>query len=354
MVLWIRAAICRRKLEKCPTIRPFEALIAAAAARLALAWEAESMNATGRLGIGLAAVGRPAYINVGRTQELPEDRGVEQMRHATWSLLDSAYAAGIRWVDTARSYGRAEEFLGEWLAARMPDDLTISSKWGYTYVGDWRIDAPVHEVKEHSADRYRAQYAETRALLGDRLSVYQVHSLTQESPLFDDAGLQETLAEATAQGVRVGFSTSGPGQADTIRRALELEVSGKRLFSTVQSTWNLLETSAEAALEEAHTAGLHVLLKEVLANGRLAVRPPSALAAMASEKDTTADALALAAALSRPWADTVLIGAVSPGQLETNLAATRVSLSEQEADLLARLSIAPDRYWRERSVLPWD
>ena len=218
------------------------------------------MNAAERLGIGLAAVGRPAYINVGRAEELPQDRGVEQMRHATWSLLDGAYAAGIRWVDTARSYGRAEEFLGEWLAARVPDDLTISSKWGYTYVGDWRIDAPVHEVKEHTADRYRAQYAETRALLGDRLSVYQVHSLTPDSLLFDDAGLQETLAEAAAEGVRVGFSTSGPRQADTIRRALQLEVSGSRLFSTVQSTWNLLETSAGAALEEAHAAGLHAAL----------------------------------------------------------------------------------------------
>ncbi|WP_225991389.1 aldo/keto reductase [Actinomadura montaniterrae] len=317
------------------------------------AWEAENMNATGRLGIGLAAVGRPAYINVGRTEELPEERSVEQMRDATWSLLDGAYAAGIRWVDTARSYGRAEEFLGEWLSARMPRGLTVSSKWGYTYVGDWRLDAPAHEVKEHSLDRYRAQYTETRALLGDRLSVYQVHSLTEDSPLFEDVGLQKALAEATAQGVRVGFSTSGPGQAGTIRRAMRLEVSGRRLFSTVQSTWNLLETSAEAALEETHAAGLHVLLKEVLANGRLAVRPPRALAAMASDKGTSADALALAAALSRPWADTVLIGAVTPGQMEANLAATHLSLNERESDTLAGLGVAPELYWRERSELRW-
>ncbi|MWA02250.1 aldo/keto reductase [Actinomadura sp. LD22] len=311
------------------------------------------MNAIGRLGIGLAAVGRPAYINVGRAEELPEARGVKQMRRATWSLLDDAYATGIRWVDTARSYGRAEEFLGEWLTTRKPDGLTISSKWGYTYVGGWRLDAPVHEVKEHSPDRYRAQYTETRALLGDRLSVYQVHSLTEDSPLFDDVGLQEALAEAAAQGVRVGFSTSGPGQAGTIRRAMRLEVSGRRLFSTVQSTWNLLDTSAGPALEEAHAAGLHVLLKEVLANGRLAVSPPPALAAMAAEKNTGADALSLAAALSRPWADTVLIGAVSPGQLQANLAATDLPLDEREFEVLAGLSVAPERYWRERSELPW-
>ncbi|WP_173100675.1 aldo/keto reductase [Actinomadura verrucosospora] len=311
------------------------------------------MDVTERLGIGLAAVGRPAYINVGRTVELPADRGVDQMRDATWALLDGAYAAGIRWVDTARSYGRAEEFLGEWLAERMPAGLTISSKWGYTYVGDWRLDAPVHEVKEHSLVRYRGQWEETRALLGDRLSVYQVHSLTVDSPLFNDVQLQEALAEAAAQGVRVGFSTSGPEQAATIRRAMGLEVSGTRLFSTVQSTWNILETSAGAALAEAHAAGLHVLLKEVLANGRLAVRPPNALADMASDQGIGTDALALAAALSRPWADTVLIGAVSPSQLEANLAAARVSLDDQEQDVLAALSVTPERYWRERSELRW-
>ncbi|GAA2124132.1 aldo/keto reductase [Actinomadura napierensis] len=311
------------------------------------------MSAIRRLGIGLAAVGRPAYINVGRTEELPSERGVEQLRDATWRVLDGAYAAGIRWVDTARSYGRAEEFLSEWLATRTPDGLTVSSKWGYTYVGEWKTDAPVHEVKDHGLDRYRAQYEETRALLGDHLSVYQVHSLTEESPLFHDVRLQAALAEAADGGVRVGFSTSGPQQAETIRRAMLLEVSGRRLFSTVQSTWNLLERSAEPALEEAHRAGLHVLLKEVLANGRLAVRPPNALRAMAAEECVGADALALAAALSRPWADTVLIGAVSPGQLQANLAATRISLDERQLDLLAGLRIAPERYWQERSELPW-
>ncbi|URN01882.1 aldo/keto reductase [Actinomadura madurae] len=311
------------------------------------------MNAVHRLGLGLAALGRPAYINVGRLQELPPGRTVEQMREATWNVLDAAYAAGIRWVDAARSYGRAEEFLGGWLTARDPAEVTVSSKWGYAYVGGWKTDAPVHEVKEHTLGRYRAQYAETRDLLGEHLSVYQVHSLTHESPLFQDVALQEAMAELTAEGVRVGFSTSGPKQAETIRRALALEVSGQRLFSTVQSTWNILETSAEDALRDAHDAGLHVLLKEVLANGRLAVEPPVEVRELASKKDVRPDALALAAALSRPWAGTVLIGAVSPAQLEANLAATDVSLDGGDLELLDGLNVPPGRYWAERGALPW-
>lgn len=311
------------------------------------------MNAVDRLGLGLAALGRPAYINVGRLQELPPGRSVEMMRKATWNVLDAAYAAGIRWVDAARSYGRAEEFLGGWLAARAPAGVSVSSKWGYAYVGEWKTDAPVHEVKEHTLDRYRAQYAETRELLGEHLSVYQVHSLTEESSLFQDVALQEAMAELTAEGVRVGFSTSGPRQGDTIRRAMALEVSGQRLFSTVQSTWNILETSAEGALREAHDAGLHVLLKEVLANGRLAVEPPVEARNLASKKDVRPDALALAAALSRPWADTILIGAVSPVQFRANRAATDVSLDEGDLEMLDGSSIPPERYWSERSALPW-
>ncbi|WP_243719033.1 aldo/keto reductase [Actinomadura sp. 7K534] len=311
------------------------------------------MNAIQRLGLGLAALGRPAYINVGRADDLPHDRSVEAMREATWEVLDAAYTAGIRWVDAARSYGRAEEFLGGWLAERMPEDVTVSSKWGYTYVGDWRTDAPVHEVKEHLLERYRVQYEETRGFLDGYLSVYQVHSLTEDSPLFRDVRLQEALAEAAAEGVRVGFSTSGPRQRDTIRRALELQVGGQRLFSTVQSTWNVLEPSAGDALRDAHDEGLHVLLKEVLANGRLAVRPPEAVQRIASGKGVQPDALALAAALSRVWADTILIGAVSTAQLASNLAATEVVLDGDELEILSGLGVPPERYWAERSALPW-
>ncbi|TYK42806.1 aldo/keto reductase [Actinomadura decatromicini] len=311
------------------------------------------MNAIQRLGIGLAALGRPAYINVGRAAALPNSRSVPQMCDATWNVLDAAYAAGIRWVDAARSYGRAEEFLGGWLSARAPDGVTVSSKWGYTYVGEWKMDAPVHEVKEHSLERYQAQYKETRAFLNGHLSVYQVHSLTEDSPLFEDTRLQGALAEAAAEGVRVGFSTSGPGQRDTIRRAVALEVSGQRLFSTVQSTWNVLEPSAEDALRDAHDAGLHVLLKEVLANGRLATRPPETVRSVASQKGVGPDAVALAAALARPWAGTVLIGAVSPAQLQANLSAAQVALDEEDLALMDDLSVPPDVYWAERSELPW-
>lgn len=304
-----------------------------------------------RLGLGLAALGRPAYINLGREGELPASRTVAAMRAATWEVLDAAYDSGIRWVDAARSYGRAEEFLAAWLAARGHRDVTVSSKWGYAYVGDWRTDADVHEVKEHSLPRFRGQLAETRKLLGDQVRLYQVHSLTADSPLFEDAALQHALAATAAEGLRMGFSTSGPAQPETVRRALALEVDGVRLFSAVQSTWNPLEPSAGDALREAHDAGLHVLVKEALANGRLAVRPPPQLARLAERNGVGPDAVALAAALAQPWADTVLIGPAGVAQLDSNLAAVRISIA---AESLAGLAVPPARYWSDRAALPWN
>jgi aryl-alcohol dehydrogenase-like predicted oxidoreductase len=319
-----------------------------------------TINRLSRLGLGLAALGRPAYINVGREGQLPEERTIEAMRQATHDVLDAAYEAGIRWVDAARSYGRAEEFLAGWLADRGHDDVTVSSKWGYAYVGEWRTDIDVHEVKEHTLSQFRRQLAETRGLLGDRVRLYQVHSLTADSSLFDDLALQDALAEPMAAGLRMGLSTSGPAQAETVLRALDLEVDGRRLFTSVQSTWNVLEPSVEDALRQAHDEGLRVMVKEALANGRLAVRPPEPVARLAERHRIGPDAVALAAALNRPWADTVLIGAASVTQLRSNLAAAALDLGalsdpDDEADLaeFADLAFPPDQYWNDRAALPW-
>ena len=306
-----------------------------------------------RIALGLAALGRPAYINLGRVGELPPARDVESMRAVTFAVLDDAYTAGIRHVDVARSYGRSEEFLADWLADRGHPDVVVSSKWGYAYVGEWRIDADVHEIKEHSAPRFAAQWAETLALLGDRVTLYQVHSLTVDSPLFTDQPLVEALAELAATGVTVGFSTSGPAQADAITRAFELEVAGQPVFGAVQSTWNLLETAAGPALATAHAAGKRVLVKETLANGRLAVEAPDVVAEIAAAHGVGPDAVAVAAVLGNEWADTAVLGPASPAQLAANLQAMTVSLSTAEDAALAALAENPGEYWQRRSSLGW-
>src|ERR1700693_2459969 len=302
-----------------------------------------------RIGLGLAALGRPAYITSGREEDLP-DRSVAGLRTRTFSMLDAAYAAGIRYVDTARSYGRAEESLAGWLAERGHADVIVGSKWGYRYTGGWRLDAPQQEVKEHSLAMFTTQLAQSRALLGDRLTLYQVHSLTLDSPLFTDAPLLAALARLRAEGVIIGLSTSGSRQAEAIGRALTLTADGQQLFTATEVTWNLLEPSVGPAAAEAAAAGWAVLVKEAVANARLTAggRPPAALARLASARGGSEDAIALAAALAQPWASVVLSGAVTRAQLDQNLAALTVGQ-------LPALSLAedPDAYWAGRAARPW-
>src|SRR4029450_8003123 len=132
-----------------------------------------------------------------------------------------------------------------------PSEVTVGSKWGYTYVGDWRMDADTHEVKDHSLAALTRQAAETRSLLGDHLDLYQVHSATLDSGILEDRAVLDELARLRDQGVVIGLSSSGPAQADTIRRALEIATAGAAPFACVQATWNLLEPSAGPALVEA-------------------------------------------------------------------------------------------------------
>jgi aryl-alcohol dehydrogenase-like predicted oxidoreductase len=304
------------------------------------------------IGLGLAALGRPGYLNVGHGGDLGGDRSVEALERRTHEVLDAAWDAGVRYLDAARSYGLAERFLASWLERRQlaQGAITVGSKWGYTYTAGWRVDADPPEVKDLSAPTLRRQLGETRELLGEWLSLYQIHSATLSSGVLDDPEVRDELAALRSTGVAVGLSVSGTEQAATIERALE--VGG---FDAVQATWNLLERSAGDALERAHRAGLGVIVKEALANGRLTARGgDERLARIAERLGASPDAVALAAAMAQPWADVVLSGAATPNQLESNLAARDVVLDEESSEELDALREDAESYWSTRSGLAWN
>jgi aryl-alcohol dehydrogenase-like predicted oxidoreductase len=303
-----------------------------------------------RIGLGLAALGRPGYMNLGHGRDIGPDRSVGGMRAHAHAVLDAAYEGGVRVFDAARSYGRAEDFLGEWLRSRLPDGVTVSSKWGYVYTAGWRILADPPETKHHDLDTLRRQLEETRARLGHWLAIYQIHSATPDSGVLEDAAVLAELAALRAGGVAIGVTVTGTTQRATLERALELDV-----FDVVQATWNLHERTAEPALARAHAAGMRVYVKEALANGRLAGREAApALESAARDMGTTPDALALAAVLARPWADVVLSGAASVDTLHSNLRAAGVTWTPELETRLAGLREDGERYWRRRGGLVWN
>ncbi|WP_462323033.1 aldo/keto reductase [Halochromatium sp.] len=319
-----------------------------------------------RLGLGLAALGRPGYINLGHGEDTRTGRSIEAMRERAFAVLDTAWRAGIGYFDTARSYGRGEAFLGDWLRSReVPADfVTIASKWGYTYTADWRIEAEQHEVKDHSLAVLQRQWLETQANLGGSLDLYQIHSATLDSGVLDDQAVHAELARLKAAGTRIGLTLSGPRQSVTLEKALTLQVDGVRLFDAVQATWNLLEPSAGAALNTAHREGLAVIIKEALANGRLTERNQAAsfqarrqrLETLAGRFKASLDAVALAAALARPWASVVFSGAATEAQLHSNLNAVDIPWdAEAEAEALTgAVTEDPAAYWQTRAQLAWN
>jgi aryl-alcohol dehydrogenase-like predicted oxidoreductase len=316
------------------------------------------------IGLGMAALGRPGYINLGHAQDLARAYDVEAMEQSAYEVLDAARDGGIRYFDAARSYGLGEKFLGSWLKSRaiLSESVTVGSKWGYTYTANWKIEAHAHEVKEHSLATLERQWPESRALLNGYLKLYQVHSATKESGVLENQDVLQNLAQLKSTGISVGLTLSGPNQGETLRRAIEITVDGSRLFDSVQATWNLLEPSVGPALVEAKAAGLGVIIKEALANGRLTVRNQepgfvqklAVLQAEARKLETSIDALVLAACLRQAFVDVVLSGAVSVDQLLSNLVACGLRIDGETAARLAQLAEPAEVYWATRSGLAWN
>jgi aryl-alcohol dehydrogenase-like predicted oxidoreductase len=143
---------------------------------------------------------------------------------------------------------------------------------------------------------------------------------------------------------------------------MAIESGGRPLFRSVQATWNLLAREAGTALAEAHAAGMGVIVKEALANGRLTDRnddPAFApqrrrLAEVAAETGVGLDGVALAAVLAQPWAGVVLSGAARPEHLAANVKALDVAWREEYDARLAELTEPAEEYWQTRSELDWN
>ena len=187
-------------------------------------------------------------------------------------------------------------------------------------------------------------------------------------------------------GWRLGLSVSGPTQDGLIREAVNIRVSTPgqspvRLFDSVQvrrflirqsickpanvshlffqCTYNVLEQRPGPALIEAREAGMDVIIKEGMANGR-ALRHPKLLEC-AKKLECAPDALALGAILAQPFQPRVLSGAVTAEQLRSNLGALSVEQTLSTADGKASLQqlmegcrMESEAYWKDRTDLKWN
>jgi aryl-alcohol dehydrogenase-like predicted oxidoreductase len=313
-----------------------------------------------QIGLGTAAIGRPLYINIkDNKSSKPFDK--QEFIKKGEALLDFAYANGIRILDTAPGYGLAENLVTEWLQNRKISDVSVSSKWGYTYVADFSETAEQHEVKEHSLSKLNEQWEVTKELLPS-LNIYQIHSATLDTGVLGNKEVLETLFKLKkTYGLEIGLTTTGANQMEIMRLALDVEVEDQPLFDSFQITYNVFDQSiAELVGADFDRT---IIVKEALANGRVFPNnekyPHYAaqyklLTELGEKYNVGVDAIALRFCMDSIKSNIVLSGASTPEQLSENLKAYDFELTAEEINQLRFLRVSPDAYWEERKALEWN
>jgi aryl-alcohol dehydrogenase-like predicted oxidoreductase len=318
------------------------------------------MMANNSIGLGTAAIGRPLYINI-RNESSTNNISLEEFRKKGIEVLDSAYAQGIRYFDTAPGYGMAEQMLIDWVQNKNDNTIEIATKWGYTYVANYDYNAEIHEIKEHSLSKLNEQWSTSKNLL-PRLTTYQIHSATLETGVLNNSKVLNRLAQLKSEhGLRIGITTTGANQVEVLNKALTIEVDGTELFDLFQVTYNVFDQSLAQVADLIYSQGKRLVIKEALANGRVFPNEKyphyekvyKTLNLLASKYNVGVDAIALRFCFDSIPVYRVLSGATLDQHLTDNLKANNFKLLDEELSMLTALAIRPDDYWNERNRLDW-
>jgi aryl-alcohol dehydrogenase-like predicted oxidoreductase len=311
-----------------------------------------------KIGLGLAALGRPGYINIGHDNDLGSDKSKASMRDYCHQVLDFAYSRGVRYFDTARVYGDAEEFLSSWIRKQLQFNGFVGSKWGYEYLADWQVNADKHERKDHSSTFLKQQWVETRMNLGKNIDLYHIHSVTPDSRVLEDPEVLKELEGIKKNGIEIGISTSGPDQKKSIEKLLKVNEK-INLFSFVQSTINIFEQSCISVLKEASEKKINVIAKEVFSNGQLTLankkihqKEIQELNILANDMHLSLEDLSFLWVYQFPFVKIVLTGASTIPQLRENI--KTLEKSKTNIPDLKRFQIDTSEYWSVRKLLNWN
>jgi pyridoxine 4-dehydrogenase len=239
-------------------------------------------------------------------------------------VLKRAVELGVTLIDTADSYGPyvAEDLIRKALHP-YPTDLVIATKAGLTRGGPGKWD-PVGRPE------YLRQEAEMslRRLGVDRIDLFQLHRIDLQVPLAEQVG---ELARLQQEGKirHIGLSEVTVDQLKQAQRYATIV--------TVQNKYNLEERTAEPLLDHAAKHGIGFIPWFPLATGGLA-KEGSALTQMAKRLHATPSQLALAWLLHRSPVMLPIPGTSKVKHLEENMAAAAITLSDADAEALAKVA----------------
>jgi aryl-alcohol dehydrogenase-like predicted oxidoreductase len=235
--------------------------------------------------LGLIGIGKPWGF---ASPEVPDER--QALR-----LLELAFALGVRYFDTAPSYGVSEERLGRFLATLSPGErsqVRIATKFGEhwdTAKGEPFID--------HSLDALRRSLDGSLARLG-RIDFLQLHKTTPQVLGSSD------LARAWEYAGMFGITGTGASVSDV--ESAEIAIADPA-YSILQFPYNVAQENFAGVLDRAAARGMKVAVNRPFGMGRMLYE---------NRKITKADAFGFI--LQKRFEGVVLSGTKSPEHLEEN------------------------------------
>lgn len=303
----------------------------------------------GRTGVQVSPVCLGCWVFGGRAS-----------REDSSAVIDRAIDAGINFLDTANAYqqGRSEEYVGETLSRNGKRHRIVLATKVHFRISEDDPNA-FGNSRRHILEQCEVSL---RRLKTDYIDLYQIHRPQSGVPI--DETLQALDDLVRAGKVRyVGTSNFAAWQVvESLWASRELRLNR---FISEQPAYNLLDRRAERELfRMAQTYGIAILPWSPLAGGLLtgkyqwdapapadsrfvdaandpllaprynerALRVCESLAPMAEEKSCTLSQLALAWCACQPGVTSPIIGPRTVEQLEDNLGALELELSEDDLE----------------------
>jgi aryl-alcohol dehydrogenase-like predicted oxidoreductase len=283
------------------------------------------------------------------------------------AVFDRAVDAGVNLVDTANVYseGKSEELTGKWIAGKR-DRVLLATKCRFP-IGFGVTSKPgPHDMGLSRQHIVEACEASLKRLATDHVDLYQVHM--QDSSVRIDETLRALDDLQRAGKIRYAGCSNYTGYR-LVESLWSAERKGTVRYESVQLSWSLLERGAEREVTPAcREFGLGVLVWSPLASGflsgkftkdgplptgsrltewkdtfaRLGVDRSwavlDAVREIAARHETSVAAVALAWLLARKETSSVIMGARTVAQLDDNLKALTVKLSEADVAALDKVS----------------
>lgn len=286
-------------------------------------------------------------------------------------MLDAALDAGVNLIDTANIYsdGESEEVLGRILGGRRDDVVLATKVYG-------RMGAGPNDMGLSRLHVMRQLEDSLRRLGTDRIDLYQIHSFDPLTPLEETL---RTLDDAVRQG-KVRYIGASNLAAWQLMKALGVSaLHDLERFASLQAYYSLVGRDIEREILPAvRDQGLGLLVYSPLAGGFLSGKfrrgaehdrstrwgkgsnPPvdearghdvvDRLDEIAGRHGATVAQVALAWVMQQPGVSSVLVGASRMDQLQGNLAAAGLTLTEDDLAALDEVSrLAPEYIERVHS-----